>query len=104
MVLAANESGTNRLEEAIVSFREALQELNRQREPLEWAQTQGNLGFALRLLGERERNSARLEEAVVASSALEAAEAAGAQSHVDMFRGNLIEAEAALAEQQVKTK
>jgi hypothetical protein len=34
--------------------------------PLHWAETQSNLGIALRLLGEREAGTARLEEAVAA--------------------------------------
>src|SRR5580704_13159452 len=38
----------------------------RARAPVDWASTQNNLGNALRKLGERERGTARLEEAVVA--------------------------------------
>ena len=38
----------------------------RDRAPLQWAATQNNLGNALRTLGERESDTARLEEAVVA--------------------------------------
>jgi len=34
--------------------------------PLDWAKTQNNLGNALRILGERERETGRLEEAVSA--------------------------------------
>jgi hypothetical protein len=34
--------------------------------PLAWATTQNNLGTALRLLGERESSTARLEQAVAA--------------------------------------
>jgi exonuclease VII small subunit len=34
--------------------------------PLDWAMTQNNLGNALRVLGERESGTARLEEAVAA--------------------------------------
>jgi tetratricopeptide (TPR) repeat protein len=46
----------------------ALSRLERTRElvPLDWAQTQNNLGNALRRLGEREAGTARLEEAVQA--------------------------------------
>jgi tetratricopeptide (TPR) repeat protein len=36
------------------------------RAPLQWATTQNNLGNALRILGERESGTARLEEAVSA--------------------------------------
>ena len=34
--------------------------------PLDWAVTQNSLGIALRMLGERESGTARLEEAVAA--------------------------------------
>ncbi|MGH7085775.1 MAG: tetratricopeptide repeat protein, partial [Acetobacteraceae bacterium] len=34
--------------------------------PLQWATTQNNLGNALRVLGEREAGTARVEEAVAA--------------------------------------
>ena len=34
--------------------------------PLQWATTQNNLGAALRVLGERESGTERLEEAVTA--------------------------------------
>jgi tetratricopeptide (TPR) repeat protein len=37
-----------------------------ERVPLDWAMTQNNLGAALRALGERESDSARLAEAVAA--------------------------------------
>ena len=37
----------------------------RARTPLEWAMVQGNLGVALKVLGERESGTARLGEAVV---------------------------------------
>ena len=43
-----------------------MEELTRERVPLEWAQTQNNLGNALQALGERESGTARLEEAVAA--------------------------------------
>ena len=42
------------------------EERTRERVPLDWAQTQSNLGNALRALGERESGTARLEEAVAA--------------------------------------
>ena len=60
------ESGTERLEEAVVAYRAALEERTRERVPLLWATTQMNLGTALQTLGERESGTERLEEAVVA--------------------------------------
>jgi tetratricopeptide (TPR) repeat protein len=62
--LGERESGTARLEEALVAHRAALEELTRDRVPLLWAVTQNNLGGALARLGERESGTARLEEAV----------------------------------------
>jgi tetratricopeptide (TPR) repeat protein len=64
--LGERESGTDRLDEAVTVYREALKELTRARVPLQWATTQNNLGTALWTLGEREGGTARLEEAVLA--------------------------------------
>jgi tetratricopeptide (TPR) repeat protein len=44
----------------------SLEGYTREREPLDWAATQMNLGNALARLGERESGTARLEEAVAA--------------------------------------
>jgi tetratricopeptide (TPR) repeat protein len=63
--LGERESGTARLEEAVLAFREALKERTRERVPLQWATTQNNLGNALSTLGGRESGTARLEEAVL---------------------------------------
>jgi tetratricopeptide (TPR) repeat protein len=54
------------LEEAIAAYRAALEERTRARVPLDWAQTQSNLGNALKALGDRESGTARLKEAVAA--------------------------------------
>jgi tetratricopeptide (TPR) repeat protein len=51
---------------SIAAYREALNEITRERVPLEWAKTQNNLGAALLRLGERESGSTRVEEAVAA--------------------------------------
>ena len=50
----------------MAAYRAALQELTRERVPLEWAGTQNNLGTALKTLGERESGTAGLEAAVTA--------------------------------------
>jgi hypothetical protein len=42
----------------------ALQEWTRERVPLNWAMTQGNLGNALAMLGERDSGTALLEDAI----------------------------------------
>jgi len=46
-----------------------LQERTREREPLDWAQTETNLGLALVAIGERESGTARLERAIAAERA-----------------------------------
>ena len=62
-----SEFGDNRaLLEAISVYREALRCMFREQMPLDWAQTQNNLGAALAALGERESGTARLEQAVAA--------------------------------------
>jgi len=65
-ILGERESDTARLEEAVATYRAALEEHTRERVPLDWAMTQNNLGLALAGLGERESGTARLEEAVAA--------------------------------------
>jgi tetratricopeptide (TPR) repeat protein len=67
--LGERESGTARLEEAVATYRSALQEWTRDRVPLDWALTQNSLGVALWWLGDREGGTARLEEAVAAHRA-----------------------------------
>ena len=59
--LGDRESGTERLEQAVVAYRTALEEYTRERAPLDWAMTQNNLGNALQTLGERAYRAA-LEE------------------------------------------
>ena len=64
--LGEREPGTERLEQALAAFTEALKERTRERVPLDWATTQSNLGAALVSLGERESGTERLEQAVAA--------------------------------------
>jgi len=64
--LGDREATTVHLEEAVSSFRLALQEWTRERVPLQWAQTQMSLGVVLSVLGELETGTARLSEAVTA--------------------------------------
>ena len=54
------------LVKAIATYRLVLQEMTRERVPLQWAKTQNDLGVALDSLGGREGGTARLEEAVAA--------------------------------------
>ena len=61
----------NALREAIERYRFLLTQRPRQRVPLEWAGTRMDLGNALQVLGERERGTAHLGEAVAAYRALQ---------------------------------
>jgi tetratricopeptide (TPR) repeat protein len=63
--LGLRETGTDRLNEAIVAFRAAL-DAGAACEPLERASIQNGLGDALRAIGGRESGTARLEEAIEA--------------------------------------
>jgi tetratricopeptide (TPR) repeat protein len=58
------ESRTEYLEEAVATYRSGLAEYTRDRVPLDWARTQNGLGNALRALGEREKGTAQLKQAV----------------------------------------
>ena len=60
------ESGTARLQEAVAADREALNELTRERAPLQWAEIQKNMGDALGALGLRESGTATLEKSLAA--------------------------------------
>ena len=64
--LGAREGGTQKLEEAVIAFHEALKERTRERTPLDWAETQRDLGGALFRLGTRESGTEKLEDALAA--------------------------------------
>ena len=64
--LGERESRTARIEEAVTSYREALQEFTPENAPLNWAEIQNDLGNALTRIGERESGTTRLKEAVEA--------------------------------------
>ena len=64
--LGERDSGTERLEQAVAAYQQALKERTRDRVPLDWAATQNNLGNALKTLGERDSDTERLEQAVEA--------------------------------------
>ena len=53
--LGERESGTERLDQAVAAYTEALKERTRERVPLDWAATQSNLRDAIQLLRERGR-------------------------------------------------
>ena len=56
--LGGREAGTERLEEAVAAYRDALKEQTRDRASLGWATTQNNLGNALQNLGARQAGTA----------------------------------------------
>jgi tetratricopeptide (TPR) repeat protein len=66
LTLGERESGTERLDEAIIAYRNALEEWTREAMPLAWAMAQTNLGTALQTLGDRESGTERLEAAIIA--------------------------------------
>nr|WP_279381350.1 tetratricopeptide repeat protein [Candidatus Thiosymbion oneisti] len=62
-----DERGDNSaLAEAIRIYRDLLAAYSHEREPLDWARTQHNLGNTLQILGERESDSGRLQAALAA--------------------------------------
>jgi tetratricopeptide (TPR) repeat protein len=67
--LGERESDTTRLEEALANLRAALGELTSEREPLDWAVIQNDLGNVLLRLGERASDTIRLNEALTAHQA-----------------------------------
>ena len=85
----------------MVAYLLALEEQTRDRVPLDWAVTQNGLGDAFRLLGERESNPTRLEEAVAAySSAIAIYAAFGLDHNITVCRGNRDESNALLAQRR----
>lgn len=54
------------IDKSVTAYREASKEYIRDRIPLNWVMTLNNLGDALRIFGERESGTARLEEAIAA--------------------------------------
>jgi tetratricopeptide (TPR) repeat protein len=96
--LGEREEGGGHLEEAVAAYRLALQELTRERVPLQWATTQMNLGNALMKLGEREAGTERLKEAVAAwDTGLTVVESAWPPEWVQSVRSRRDEAKAEIA-------
>jgi len=62
--LGQRKNDTSLLVQGIAATRAALLGINRERQPLEWATVQNNIGTALHALGDRETGTARLLEAV----------------------------------------
>jgi hypothetical protein len=62
--LGERESGTARLDQAVQAFSAALEELTRERVPLQWAATTGNRGVAMMQIADRTNDAAMAETAV----------------------------------------
>jgi hypothetical protein len=62
--LGERESGTARLEEAVVAYGDALMERTRERVPLDWAESLGNQGVTLMRLAERTKDQTMAETAL----------------------------------------
>ena len=63
LTLGQRESGTARLEQAMVAYHNALQERTQDKVPLGWAMTQGNLGNVNIVYFDKTKDGARLDKA-----------------------------------------
>ena len=83
--LGARDSGTDRLEQAVKAFQQALKERTRDRVPLDWALTQYNWAITELTLFEKAAQAVHLDRTpdLLRTAAAEFA-AAGASHYVDM--------------------
>jgi hypothetical protein len=89
-ILGARESGTARLDEAVIAYRNALEEYTRDRVPLDWAITQANLADLERAFFDKTGEAAHLDQAEQhARAALEEFHAAEA-SHYAAIASSLL--------------
>jgi hypothetical protein len=91
-ILGERESGTEKLEDAVKAFREALKERTRERVPHEWTMNTRNQGVAMMRLAERKKDP------VVAGTALQQIEAAFEATRAGEHAPNAAYFEARLAE------
>jgi hypothetical protein len=97
LTLGERESGTVRLEEAVAAYRVTLEELTRERAPLEWAMSTGNQGVAFMRLAERLCDMGMAGVAVQQiGMALETMRDAGHGSFAAYYEARLPEARAVL--------
>jgi hypothetical protein len=97
--LGERESGTarleQRLEEAVAVYRAALEERTRERVPLQWAASFGNLGIALMLIADRNNDPVIAEAALrQIETAHETARLGGHQQGSAYFEAQLPKARA----------
>ncbi len=89
--------------EAVQAFRMALGKYALTNNPLDWAMTQNNLGFALLSLGEREPGTAKLDAAAKAFCEAQWVYAhEKAASHLEIVAENLGRTKALIAARQAQ--
>ena len=76
-MLSEREADTAKFEEAVAAYREALKEQTRERAPLDWAISTGDLGITSMQLAQRKRDAAMAQTAVVQIKAARDALTAG---------------------------
>jgi hypothetical protein len=97
-MLGERESGTAKLEEAAVAYREALEERTRERAPLDWAASLGGQGMVLALIAERRGDVSMAERALgQVNTAFETMRDGGNVSGAAVFEQLLPEARAIVA-------
>ncbi|MEM7062956.1 MAG: hypothetical protein AAF572_07320, partial [Cyanobacteria bacterium P01_B01_bin.77] len=97
--LGERESGTERLEDAVDAYQQALLERTRERVPLSWAMTQNNLGNALWTLGERTNSKMQLNEAKsTIRNAYDCYRDAGYDQYNDNFEQRLADIDQAISD------
>ena len=93
--------GVDSVLEKIASLRRELKELARERDPLLWAMTENDLGAALLILGQRERDPKQFEDAIAAfREALQELTLEQSPAQWGMAQNNLATALATLGERE----
>jgi hypothetical protein len=91
--LGKRESGTERLEQSVAAYREALTERTRERVPRDWAISVGNQGVVLIVLAQRNKDIAMANTALQQiEAAIETVNAAGDTYAAAYFKARLLEA------------
>ncbi len=88
--LGERASGTARLEEAVTAYRAALEEYTRDRVPLDWAATWGNMGEAMTVFADRSNDLAMARQALHQLEEAEAALREGGHKHFATYSADRI--------------
>jgi hypothetical protein len=95
--LGERESGTTRLEEAVLAYGAALEEMTRKRVPLDWAISLGNQGDAMKSIAERTNDALLAKQAFEQiNTAYETMRAGGHGPFADYYKKQLPEARSLL--------